>query len=100
MRIGRRIAAAGAAIALACGLGLSGCSAEVEEGAFPVTIEHAFGETTIEEAPQRVVALGHSDVDPLLALGVTPVWVRAWTSEGPLPWQEPLIGGPRRSGWT
>ncbi|APT91432.1 hypothetical protein CSPHI_11095 [Corynebacterium sphenisci DSM 44792] len=109
MRIGRRITAAGAAIALACGLGLSGCSseegdtaaetgaqstAEVEEGAFPVTIEHAFGETTIEQAPARVVALGHSDVDPLLALGVTPVWVRAWTSEGPLPWQEPLIEGP------
>ena len=28
------------------------------EDAFPVTIEHTFGETTIEEQPERVVVLG------------------------------------------
>ncbi|APT91435.1 hypothetical protein CSPHI_11115 [Corynebacterium sphenisci DSM 44792] len=102
MRIGRRITAAGAAIALACGLGLAGCSSEegdtaaatgvestveVEEGAFPVTIEHAYGETTIEEAPQRVVAYGENDIDPLLALGVTPVFVKEWNTPEPTGWQ-------------
>ncbi|MFC4784523.1 iron-siderophore ABC transporter substrate-binding protein [Nocardioides sp. MAHUQ-72] len=44
-----------------------------DAGAFPVTIEHAFGETTIEEEPTRVVTLGWSDQDAVLSLGVVPV---------------------------
>lgn len=46
--------------------------------AFPVTIEHKFGSTTITEAPQRVIALGYTEQDLLLAVGVTPVAVRYW----------------------
>jgi iron complex transport system substrate-binding protein len=76
-------------LALAAGLGvlvLTGCStgstdsddqvstsAKAESGAFPVTIKHAFGETTIEEEPQRVATLGWSDQDHAVALGVVPV---------------------------
>lgn len=45
---------------------------------FPVTIQHKFGETTIESEPQRVVSVGFNDQDPLLALGITPVAVREW----------------------
>lgn len=48
-------------------------SSQAEAGAFPVTIEHAYGETTIEEEPTRVVALGWSDPDVVLSLGVVPV---------------------------
>lgn len=44
-----------------------------EADAFPVTIEHAFGETTIEEEPTRVATLGWTDHDHALALGVVPV---------------------------
>ena len=46
---------------------------EVEADAFPVTIEHAFGETTITEEPTRVATLGWTDHDHALALGVVPV---------------------------
>jgi iron complex transport system substrate-binding protein len=46
---------------------------EVEADAFPVTIEHAFGRTTIEEEPERVATLGWTDQDNALALGVVPV---------------------------
>ncbi|MDO5730559.1 ABC transporter substrate-binding protein [Corynebacterium sphenisci] len=114
MRIGRRITAAGAAIAVACGLGLAGCSSEegdtaaatgaestveVEEGAFPVTIEHAFGATTIEEAPQRIATVGESDVDAVLALGVTPVWAHQWMRGEPYPWQREKISG-EGPGWV
>ena len=46
---------------------------EVEADAYPVTIEHDFGETTIKEEPQRVATLGWTDQDNALALGVAPV---------------------------
>lgn len=45
---------------------------------FPVTIEHQYGTTTIPAAPQRVVSIGYTEQDYLLALGVTPVAVRYW----------------------
>ena len=46
---------------------------EVESDAFPVTIEHALGSTTIEEEPARVVTVGYAEADYPLALGVVPV---------------------------
>lgn len=46
---------------------------QVESDAFPVTIEHALGSTTIEEEPTRVVALGYAEADYPLSLGVVPV---------------------------
>jgi iron complex transport system substrate-binding protein len=48
-------------------------ASEVEADAYPVTIEHAFGEITIEEVPKRVATLGWTDQDNALALGVVPV---------------------------
>lgn len=40
---------------------------------FPVTIRHAYGETVIEKAPERIVTWGWGNHDALLALGVVPV---------------------------
>lgn len=40
---------------------------------FPVTIKHAFGETVIAKAPERIVTWGWGNNDALLALGVVPV---------------------------
>ena len=48
-------------------------TSQVDADAFPVTIEHAYGETTIEEEPTRVATLGWSDQDAVLSLGVVPV---------------------------
>lgn len=55
---------------------------EVEADAFPVTIEHAFGETTIEEEPVRVATIGWTDQDVALSLGVAPVGATAITWGG------------------
>lgn len=41
--------------------------------AFPVTIEHAFGETTIEEKPEDVATISWVNADVALSLGVVPV---------------------------
>jgi iron complex transport system substrate-binding protein len=73
----------------ACGGGDDGAHAdaaeapETEAGAFPVTIEHKFGETTITEAPKRVVTVGLTEQDALLALGVVPVATTEWFGEHP-----------------
>ncbi|HEY0737462.1 MAG TPA: iron-siderophore ABC transporter substrate-binding protein [Herpetosiphonaceae bacterium] len=65
------------------------------EQVFPVSIEHKYGTTTIPAAPQRVVALGYSDQDPILAFGVKPVAVRYWfgdTAQGVWPWAQDELG--------
>ncbi|MBW0101290.1 iron-siderophore ABC transporter substrate-binding protein [Pseudonocardia sp. KRD291] len=78
-------AAAAAAVLL---LALTGCSSGSEQpeaggtaptGAFPVTLNHAFGATTIPAEPRRVVAVGLNDSDFLLSLGVVPVGSREFT---------------------
>jgi iron complex transport system substrate-binding protein len=62
--------------------------------AFPVTIEHARGETTIEAAPERVATLGLQWTDVLLALDEEPI---AHISEqlagdgGIYPWQAGML---------
>lgn len=64
--------------------------------AFPVTIEHKFGSTTLTEAPQRVVSLGFTEQDPLLALGIVPVAVRYWygdENDAIFPWAEDEANG-------
>jgi iron complex transport system substrate-binding protein len=53
-----------------------------EAGAFPVTIEHKFGATTIEAQPQRIVTLGLKEQDDLLALGIVPVGATKWLELG------------------
>lgn len=40
---------------------------------FPITIDHAYGSTTIESAPERVVCLAWNNMEPPLALGIAPV---------------------------
>lgn len=55
-----------------------------------VSIDHAFGTTTIDSAPQRVVTLGWGSHEAALALGVVPVGIEAQTyaagDDGQLPW--------------
>lgn len=90
-------------LAAGCGGGSSddGRAAEpaverAEEGAFPVTIEHMFGETEIAEEPQRVVTVGFTDQDAVLAHDVVPVGVREWYDEQPgatFPWAEDALDG-------
>lgn len=41
--------------------------------AFPVTIEHVYGETVIEAQPERVATWAWGNTDAVLALGVKPV---------------------------
>ena len=98
-----RLAALGAAAVLA--LGLTACSTATAEdtdaaggnpasdSAFPVTIEHAYGETTITEKPERVATVAWANHEVPLALGIVPVGMSKATwgdddEDGVLPWVE------------
>lgn len=80
----RHVLAAAPATALlalaACSTGPAGgaspagsASVSVAPDAFPVTIAHAHGETTIQKAPTRIATIGWADADTVTALGITPV---------------------------
>ena len=56
---------------------------EVAEGSFPVSIDNMFGTTVIESKPERVVSIGYTEGDYVLALGVTPVAIRDWYGDQP-----------------
>lgn len=62
---------------------------------FPVEVEHKYGTTTIQEKPERIVTLGLSDQDVVLALGKKPVGAIDWFKERPYglwPWTKDLWG--------
>jgi iron complex transport system substrate-binding protein len=70
-------------------------SAEPADAAFPVTIEHKYGETTIDAEPTRIVSIGFGEHDGLLALGVVPIAVRDWYGDQPYatwPWAQDELG--------
>ena len=96
-----------ATAALAAPLTLAACGDDTEpttsddttpaaagaEDVFPVTVEHAYGSTTIESQPERIAAVAWANHEVPLALGVVPVGMSAagWgddDGDGVLPWVE------------
>jgi iron complex transport system substrate-binding protein len=98
-----RPAAATAVLAVAA-IALAGCASAAADTAadtaddssgagFPVTIEHAYGETVIDSAPERVATVAWSNQEVPIALGVVPVGMAKVTwgdddGDGVLPWVE------------
>jgi iron complex transport system substrate-binding protein len=96
---GRRLLLA----AVAAAVTLSACSTTGTEetsaapassaggASFPVTVKTAFGDITIPKQPTKVVALGWSDAEVALALGVQPVGDADWLAfggDGQGPWNQ------------
>ncbi|MFD7090152.1 iron-siderophore ABC transporter substrate-binding protein [Streptomyces sp. NPDC059892] len=83
-------------------LGLAACggpsadedgAGESRSGAFPMTVEHALGKTTIPSKPKRVATVNWANHEVPLALGVVPVGMAAANfgdddGDGVLPWVE------------
>ena len=69
--------------------------ASTEPDVFPATIAHKYGETMVEKAPTRVVCVGLTEQDALLALGIVPVAVTKWFGDAPgfiFPWAVDKLG--------
>ncbi|MEJ2885641.1 iron-siderophore ABC transporter substrate-binding protein [Actinomycetospora aeridis] len=94
-----------AALAAVLALLLAGCGSGGDEPApgaaapgFPVTVDHAFGRTTVPDRPARVVTVGYNDADHVLALGTVPVGVRDFIGafdETTRPWAMQALNGAR-----
>jgi iron complex transport system substrate-binding protein len=66
-----------------------------DAAAFPVTLEHKYGSTTIDAPPERVVTVGLTDHDALLALDIVPVGTSEWFGGYPgsvWPWAQHKLG--------
>ncbi|MER6915115.1 iron-siderophore ABC transporter substrate-binding protein [Streptomyces sp. NPDC000594] len=73
----------------------TGEKAGTSGSAFPVTIAHKYGEAKIPSQPKRIVTLGLTDQDAVLALGEVPVGSMDWIGnfKGTVgPWAEDELG--------
>lgn len=82
-----------ATLAAACGSGSRDAAAP---GA--ATVEHLRGSVVVPDDPRRIVTVGFSDQDPVLALGGTLVGVTDWYGRyeyATWPWAQPALGSQR-----
>lgn len=95
------LALAAAALALAgCGSDDDGDSAATGSGGgtFPATVTHKFGTTTVEREPRRIVVVGLTEQDTVLALGYKPIATTEWYGDQPnavWPWARDELGDAR-----
>ena len=94
---------AGFLVLVGCGDDTEGDGAAAGDGgdpssdaAFPVTVQHTFGETEIPTRPERIACLDAYEADIVLALGLAPVAVSYFQGyeDGVAPWQAPRFADP------
>ena len=64
-------------------------------GSFPAEVTHEFGTTEIPEEPTRIVTVGITEQDAVLALGYKPIATTEWFGEQPgaiWPWAREAMG--------
>lgn len=74
--------------------GTSGGTSAAPAGS-PRVVEHRFGTTTVPADPRRIVAVGTTDADALVALGISPIAAYPNTGFGPgafWPWLDDQAG--------
>jgi iron complex transport system substrate-binding protein len=64
-------------------------------GSFPARVDHKFGTTTVPAKPRRIVVVGLTEQDTVLALGYKPIATTEWYGEQPYavwPWARAALG--------
>jgi len=70
-------------------------SAAQDQGTFPATATHRFGTTTVPKRPERIVIVGLTEQDAVLALGSKPIATTEWYGDRPgaiWPWARRAMG--------
>jgi iron complex transport system substrate-binding protein len=92
------------ALMLLAGCGSSGesgdgsggeATASTGDGAFPAKVEHKYGTTTVPARPRRIVSVGLTEQDTILALGYKPIATTEWYGDQPYavwPWARAALG--------
>ncbi|MEM9698921.1 MAG: ABC transporter substrate-binding protein [Pseudomonadota bacterium] len=78
-----------------CHLIILGLFQPVASQSFPLTLNHEFGQTTLERPPERIVSISFIGHDFLLALGVVPIGLRKWygpDASGVWVWAQDALG--------
>jgi len=97
----RRVVVALAALIVLAGCGSSGDSGAESsappagDGAFPARVEHKYGTTTVPAKPRRIVTVGLTEQDTVLALGYKPIATSEWYGDQPYavwPWARDALG--------
>jgi len=95
MHLTRTAAALLAAAVLVAGCG-DDSTDDTSSSSKPRTVTHALGTTTVPANPKRIVTVGYSDHETVLALGLKPVGAMDWFGEntfGKWPWERTAWGG-------
>ncbi|KAA1380042.1 iron-siderophore ABC transporter substrate-binding protein [Aeromicrobium fastidiosum] len=105
MAVTKRLTWRAGVAAVAAMIALTGCggasddetetTTKTSDGAFPVTVDHEFGSTTVKAEPKRIVVAGLTEQDTVLQLGFTPIATTEWYGEQPYavwPWAQGMLG--------
>ncbi|MDA2805652.1 iron-siderophore ABC transporter substrate-binding protein [Nocardiopsis suaedae] len=95
---GGALGAAAAATACGSGTGRPDTAQAPAGSGFPITVEHKYGSTEVPAPPKRIVTVGLSDHDAVLALGEAGalVGVTDWYGDydhAAWPWAQEALGG-------
>src|SRR4051812_41106547 len=70
-------------------------STGADHASFPAVATHRYGSTTVPKRPQRIVVVGVTEQDMVLALGYRPIATTEWYGDKPgaiWPWARKLMG--------
>lgn len=98
--MGRVLCVLAALVALAAGCGSGeerggGNTPSANEGGFPASVGHKYGTTTVPSSPRRIVVVGLTEQDTVLALGYKPIATTEWYGDQPYavwPWAQAALG--------
>jgi iron complex transport system substrate-binding protein len=82
-----------------CGSGSDSAAAPAAgDPGFPARVEHKFGTTVVPAKPERIVSVGLTEQDTILALGYKPIATTEWYGDQPYavwPWAREALGDSR-----
>ncbi|WP_297009397.1 ABC transporter substrate-binding protein [uncultured Corynebacterium sp.] len=75
--------------------GASGTTGASDAASWPVTVDHEYGTSTVNEKPERILVMHGGGIDPVISLGLDPVaMLEIPGQEGNMPWLDDIVDWP------